>query len=67
MHACTRAKVVPMLNEHHAMKTYPVLNYTLHHEDICKGGGIAPHILNMMLDGGKWSVSCPSCFTPRNI
>jgi hypothetical protein len=37
----------------------------LHHHDVLGSGGTAPHILTLILDGGEWSASCPSCFTPR--
>jgi hypothetical protein len=30
-------------------------------------GGIAPPFLTLALDGGEWSASCPSCFTPGEI
>jgi hypothetical protein len=28
-------------------------------------GSIAPHILDLSVDGGEWSASCPDRFIPR--
>jgi hypothetical protein len=38
--------------------------YALCHEDICGSVGIAPPFLNSVLDGGEYSASRPSLFTP---
>jgi len=45
------------LTKYHTMKTYPVLDQELCHEDIQGTEGIAPHILNL-------STGCPSHITP---
>jgi hypothetical protein len=44
---------VLFLTEHHAMKAY------------CETGDIAPRILDLVTNGGEWSVSNPGRFTPR--
>jgi hypothetical protein len=48
-----KAKLSLCLTKHHATKTY------------WGSGGIVPHILDFTLDGGEWSASWPSHFTPR--
>jgi hypothetical protein len=57
-----KGKAVHVLNEvqchgcltnHHTMKTHGGVEVWLH------------TFLNLVLDGGEWSTSCPSCFTPR--
>jgi hypothetical protein len=45
-------------------KFVPVLNYAPRHEDVWGSGDIAPPFLTLALDGGEWSASCPSRFTP---
>jgi hypothetical protein len=36
------------------------------HEDVLREWRyISTHSLTLALDGGKWSASCPCCFTPR--
>jgi hypothetical protein len=54
-HGKCKGKVVLcfFLTEHHAMKAY------------WGSGGIAPRILDLGTDGGKWSASRPDRFTPR--
>jgi hypothetical protein len=59
-------KISLCFNKYHATKTYLLLNYTPHHEDIQGSGGIAPHILNLntrQVDRSEWSASCPGHFT----
>jgi hypothetical protein len=48
-----KVKLSLCLTKHHAMKTYR------------GSGGIAPYILDLVLDGGEWSASRPGRFTPR--
>jgi len=40
-----------VLTKYYAMKTYPVLNEEPHYEDTWGIGGIATHILNIII---KW-------------
>jgi hypothetical protein len=42
-----------------------LIRQALCHEDTWGTGGIAPSFLTSALDGGEWSVSRPSRFTPR--
>jgi hypothetical protein len=37
------------------------------HADIWGSGDIAPSFFILAIDGGEWSASCPSRFTPREI
>jgi hypothetical protein len=43
------------LDKHNTMKTHPVLNRSVSHEDVWGSGSIG-----MILDRGEWSASCPS-------
>jgi hypothetical protein len=47
------------------MKKYPVLNESLHHEDVWVSGGIAPRILNLARSGGEWLASHYGHFIPE--
>jgi len=47
------------------MKMYPLLNYAPCHEDVWEMEVQLHAFLNLALDGGEWSASCPDCFTPR--
>jgi hypothetical protein len=46
-------------------KAVPVRNSAPYHEDVGKSGGIASPFFTSALNGGRWSVSRPGCFTPR--
>ena len=50
---CAYIKVRKVVIPFHAMKTYRRIKL------------IAPFLLTLMWDGGKWSASCSGCFTPR--
>jgi hypothetical protein len=43
---------------------FPVLDYGQCHEAVCCSGGIAPPFFTLAINGGEWSVSCSSGFTP---
>jgi hypothetical protein len=46
-------------------KVVLVLNQlSTRHEDLWGSGSIAPPFMTSVLDGGEWSASRPSCFTP---
>jgi hypothetical protein len=46
-----KVKFFSCLTKLHVMKTCPVFNYALCHEDVWGNGGIAPFILNL---GTRW-------------
>jgi hypothetical protein len=46
------------------MKTYLLLNYTLRYEDVLGVEVWLQAFLTSLLDGGEWSASRPSRFTP---
>lgn len=41
-----------------------LINRVPHHKDVWWSQGIVPPFLILAMDGGDWSPSCPSCFTP---
>jgi len=55
----------PIFNTKVKVKLSLCFNLTPRHEDVLKGGGIAPCILTSALDTGEWLTSRPDRFTPR--
>jgi hypothetical protein len=47
-----KVKLSLILIKHHAKKIYGVVEILFH------------SFLTLVLDGGEWSASCPSCLTP---